>query len=137
METMMPHLKDIQGAVGKNLFMKDKKKGLWLLSCRHDCPVNLSNLAKKVGAPGGLRLADESILKEKLGVAQGCVTPFALFNDKNNDVKFLLDDDFVTGGHEMVLFHPLVNSATMGMTPEDLMKFLKETGHEPVMVNFD
>ncbi|XP_071792432.1 prolyl-tRNA synthetase associated domain-containing protein 1-like [Asterias amurensis] len=137
-ETMMPHLKDISGAVGKNLFMKDKKKkGLWLLTCRHDRPVNLATLAKTVGAPGGLRLADESILKDKLGVAQGCVTPYALFNDESNDVKFLLDSDFITGGHERVFFHPMVNSATTGMSPEDFLKFVKETGHEVVMVNFE
>ncbi|XP_038072247.1 putative prolyl-tRNA synthetase associated domain-containing protein 1 [Patiria miniata] len=136
MEAMMPYMKDISGAVGKNLFMKDKKKRLWLLSARHDRAVNLAKLAKTVGARG-LRLAEESILQEKLGVSQGCVTPLALLNDKSGDVTFLLDSDFTEGGHQRVFFHPMTNSETMGMAPEDFVTFLKETGHEPIMVNFD
>lgn len=36
----MPHLQDVSGVVAKNLFLKDKKKkGLWLVSVRHDRQV--------------------------------------------------------------------------------------------------
>ena len=45
---MMPHLKDVKGAVTKNLFLKDKKKKLWLLTAKHDSEVKLSDIAKKV-----------------------------------------------------------------------------------------
>lgn len=42
-EEMMPHLQDVKGAVTKNLFLKDKKKkGLWLVSARHDRQVSSS-----------------------------------------------------------------------------------------------
>ncbi|XP_022110326.1 prolyl-tRNA synthetase associated domain-containing protein 1-like isoform X2 [Acanthaster planci] len=136
-EAMMPHLQDISGVVGKNLFLKDKKKGLWLLTARHNRVVNLAKLAKTVGAPGGLRLADESVLQEKLGVTQGCVTPFALFNDRGKEVKFLLDRDLTDKGHPRVNFHPMTNVATLGMAPDDFLKFVRETGHEPILVNFD
>ena len=138
-EAMMTHLnmKNLNGVVVKNLFMKDKKKkGLWLITVPHDREVNLTDLGKKVNAPGGLRFADESILLEKLGVAQGCVTPLALFNDVNHDVKFVLDDDILEGGHNKVYSHPMRNSATTGITAEDFLKFLKATGHEPIRVVF-
>lgn len=37
----MPHLQEVSGAVTKNLFLKDKKKkGLWLVSARHDRQVS-------------------------------------------------------------------------------------------------
>lgn len=40
-EEMMPHLQSVNGAVTKNLFLKDKKKkGLWLVSARHDRQVS-------------------------------------------------------------------------------------------------
>lgn len=46
-EEMMPHLQDVSGVVTKNLFLKDKKKkGLWLVSVRHD---------RQVGSRPGLR----------------------------------------------------------------------------------
>ncbi len=134
----MPHVKHEEGLHCKNLFMKDKKKkGLWLYSAPHDLDINLAVLSKKVGAPGGLRFADESILFEKLGVKQGCVTAYALINDKNNDVKFLCDDAIVNGGHSKVFFHPMVNTASTGISPQDFLKFLEAVGHTPIMVKHD
>lgn len=101
-EEMMPHLQEVSGTVTKNLFLKDKKKkGLWLVSARHDrqvssrldrtgpawaaCPtnpmilsvalqVNLNDLAKKLGVgSGNMRFADEAAMLEKLKVGTGSV----------------------------------------------------------------
>lgn len=132
----MPHIQHLTGAFCKNLFVKDKKKRLYLLTALHDRPLQLNAVCKKVGASGGLRLADESILKEKLGVTQGSVTPFAIFNDKAGDVKFILDSDIVNGGHEKMFGHPMVNTASTAISPEDMMKFAREMGHEPVLLDF-
>ncbi|XP_048864435.1 prolyl-tRNA synthetase associated domain-containing protein 1 [Brienomyrus brachyistius] len=138
-EEMMPHVQHLKGAVTKNLFLKDKKKkGLWLVSTRHDRQLNLNDLAKKLGVgSGNLRFAEESVMLEKLKVAQGCATALALFCDQDKSVKCVLDSDLVTGGHERVYFHPMTNAATMGLTPEDLLKFLRETGHDPILQSFD
>lgn len=117
----MPHLQDLSGAVTKNLFLKDKKKkGLWLVSVRHDRPVNLNDLAKKLGlGSGNLRFAEEAAMLEKLKVGQGCATALALFCDKDQSVKVVLDSDLVNGGHERVYFHPMTNAGSMGLKPED------------------
>lgn len=47
-ETMMPYLEGMEGVVGKNLFLKDKKKNLFLLSAKHDAQVRLNEVAKQV-----------------------------------------------------------------------------------------
>lgn len=70
-------------------------------------------------------------------VGQGCATALALLFDKDRSVRLVLDRDLVEGGHEMVHFHPMTNTATMGLRPDDLLLFLKETGHEPVLESFD
>ncbi|KAL4640821.1 prolyl-tRNA synthetase associated domain-containing protein 1-like [Arapaima gigas] len=138
-EEMMPHVEHLSGVVTKNLFLKDKKKkGLWLVSTRHDRQVNLNDLAKKLGVgSGNLRFADESIMLEKLGVGQGCATALALFCDKEKSITFVLDNDLVNGGHERVYFHPMTNAATMGLKPEDFLKFVEVTGHEPILQSFE
>ncbi|XP_061767532.1 prolyl-tRNA synthetase associated domain-containing protein 1-like [Nerophis ophidion] len=138
-EEMMPHLQDVDGVVTKNLFLKDKKKkSLWLVSARHDRQVNLNDLAKKLGVgSGNLRFADEAIMLDKLKVGQGCATALALLFDKDQSVRLVLDQDLLEGGHHMVFFHPMTNSATMGLRPQDLLRFLKETGHDPVLENFE
>ena len=140
MEEMRPHIEPLgleKSGLAKNLFLKDKKKKLWLLSCLETREVKLNDIAKKVGAPGGLRFADESILTEKLGVGNGCVTPLALFNDKAGAVRFIVDTAFLDDTYEQLCFHPMVNSATVGIKPADFKKFLTATGHEPIVLNFD
>uniref|UniRef100_A0A9L0K4L4 PrdX deacylase domain-containing protein 1 n=1 Tax=Equus asinus TaxID=9793 RepID=A0A9L0K4L4_EQUAS len=137
-EEMMPHIQHLKGAHSKNLFLKDKKKkGYWLVTVLHDRQINLNDLAKQLGVgSGNLRFADETAMLEKLKVGQGCATPLALFCD-DGDVKFVLDSAFLEGGHEKVYFHPMTNAATMGLSPEDFLTFVKKTGHDPVILNFD
>ncbi|XP_004710271.1 prolyl-tRNA synthetase associated domain-containing protein 1 isoform X1 [Echinops telfairi] len=137
-EEMMPHIQHLKGAHSKNLFLKDKKKkGYWLVTVLHDRQVNLNDLAKELGVgSGNLRFADEAAMLEKLKVGQGCATPLALFCD-SGEVKFVLDSAFLEGGHKKVFFHPMTNSATMGLSPEDLLTFVKETGHDPIVIDFD
>ncbi|XP_039258994.2 prolyl-tRNA synthetase associated domain-containing protein 1-like [Styela clava] len=132
-EAMMPHLQDCKGLIVKNLFLKGKKKkDLWLITVGHDKEINLTQLGKDLSVPGGFRFADEAILEEKLGVKQGCVTPLALMNDKNHDVKLVLDKDIQhLSESELIYSHPIVNSATMGMSYPDFSKFLEHTGHKP------
>ncbi|KAK2508043.1 LOW QUALITY PROTEIN: hypothetical protein MC885_016841 [Smutsia gigantea] len=134
-EEMMPNIQHLKGAHSKNLFLKDKReKGYWLF---FDRQINLNDLAKQLGiGSGNLRFADETAMLEKLKVGQGCATPLALFCD-DGDVKFVLDSAFLEGGHEKVYFHPMPNAAIMGLSPEDFLTFVKKTGHDPIILNFD
>merc|ERR1712107_840049 len=97
-EAMMPYLTNVKGAVCKNLFLKDKKKNLYLLSAVHDKEIKLNDVAKAIGAKE-LRFADENVLLEKLGVTQGCVTAYALINDADKSVKFIVDKNIVNGSY--------------------------------------
>ncbi|XP_071963249.1 prolyl-tRNA synthetase associated domain-containing protein 1-like [Antedon mediterranea] len=138
-DEMMPYLEklNLEGAVSKNFFVRDKKKrNHWLITAHHYQSVNLNTLGKKLGASGGIRFADESVLKEKVGVGQGCVTPLAVLNDKKGEVKLVVEADFLKEGkHKHLHFHPMVNSATLAITPSDFVKFVKATGHEPIVVD--
>merc|ERR1712200_191928 len=131
-DAMMPYLTNIYGAIGKNLFLKDKKtKGLYLLSACHDRDIKLNDVAKAVVFQQ-LRFADEEIMFEKLGVKRGCVTPFALINDKNNEVTLLVDKKLVEGTVATVSFHPMVNTSTTTISSKDFNKFLYLTRHKVV-----
>ncbi|XP_053793560.1 prolyl-tRNA synthetase associated domain-containing protein 1-like [Vidua chalybeata] len=137
-EEMMPHVQHMQGGHSKNLFLKDKKKkGFWLVTVLHNRQINLNELGKKLGVgSGNLRFADENAMLEKLKVGQGCAMPLALFCDQG-DVRLVLDAALLQRGHEKVYFHPMTNSATMGLSPDDFLKFVRSTGHNPIIVHFD
>ncbi|KAK3093114.1 hypothetical protein FSP39_011283 [Pinctada imbricata] len=92
-EQALPHVSSLEGMFAKNLFLRDKKKKLYLFCAPHNADVKLNDLSKLVGAPGGFRFADESVLYEKLGLRQGSVTIFGLINDRSNDVKLIIDEN--------------------------------------------
>lgn len=112
----------VPGTHCKNLFLKDDKKQFWLFVARHDAVIALKKVGKTIGAPG-LRFAQPDLLEQHLGVQPGSVTPLALINDFEHAVHVILDDSLLAA--DLVGFHPLRNSATIVMSPQDLLRFLK------------
>src|SRR5215472_4366524 len=70
----------LPGGHTKNLFLKDKKDGFWLVVLRENLRVDLSALARQIGAPR-FSFGSAERLEANLGVPAGAVTPFALIND--------------------------------------------------------
>ncbi|XP_046544307.1 LOW QUALITY PROTEIN: prolyl-tRNA synthetase associated domain-containing protein 1-like [Haliotis rubra] len=134
-EQAIPHVSHLEGMFAKNLFLRDKKKKLYLFCAAHDADIKLNDLAKAVKAPGGLRFADESILSDKLGLQQGSVTIFGLINDKVKDVQLLMDSRFIGDTYTRLYFHPMTNAASTGISPSDLSKFLEAVDHKPTLVD--
>lgn len=129
--------KELRGKVPghhtKNLFLKDKKGRLFLVSAKFDARIDLKRLHETLGASGRLSFGSAELLLEKLGVTPGSVTAFAVVNDREGAVTMVLDANLTTG--EEVNFHPLVNTATLRIGRDDLVAFLRETGHEPLIVD--
>jgi Ala-tRNA(Pro) deacylase len=124
----------LPGGQSKNLFLKDKKGALFLLSALGDTAIDLDAVSKLIGA-GRFSFGSPERLMENLGVTRGSVTVFALINDPDRKVTVLLDEGFFT--HDPVNFHPLRNDATTAISPADLMKFLRSLGREPIRLAFD
>ncbi len=126
----------IDGAHSKNLFLKDKKGRIFLVTALHDTEIDLKNLHKKLGAQGRLSFGKPELLLEVLGVTPGSVTPFALINDRAAQrVTFILDQAMTT--HDALNFHPLSNDATTTIARDDLLRFIKACGHETTFLSFD
>jgi Ala-tRNA(Pro) deacylase len=122
----------IAGGHTKNLFLKDKKGRLFLVSAPEDATVDLKRLHEKIGASGRLSFASADALREHLGLEPGSVTPFGVFNDAGRRVTVVLDAALLA--HARLNFHPLVNTRTTTVGRDGLLAFLRETGHEPLIV---
>ncbi len=120
---------EIPGAHTKNLFLKDKKGVLWLITALEDTPVDLKTLHKQLGS-GRLSFGKPELMREVLGVEPGSVTPFVLINESAREVNFVLDAALLA--YETLNFHPLVNTATTSIAREDFLKFVVACGHEPL-----
>ena len=123
----------IPGDHCKSLFLKTKKGEYFLAIVHEDRRVNLSNLAKYLDVKR-LSFARPERLEEILGVTPGSVTPFALMNDAQCQVKPLIDHDLLNP--DQINFHPLKNDATTTIKPNDLLKFIEDCGHSPAIIDF-
>jgi Ala-tRNA(Pro) deacylase len=122
----------VPGAHTKNLFVKDKKGRYFLISAKHDTAIDLKRTHEAIGASGRLSFGSAEQLRALLGVEPGSVTAFAVVNDTEGRVTMILDANLME--HERVNFHPLVNSMTTGVSREDLVTFLRATGHDPLIL---
>jgi len=123
----------------KNLFFRDKKHGLFLVTTRTDSEMNTKALGKALELKGkvNLRLADEALLEEKLGVKKGCVGPLCIMNGGEGEITLVLDQRlFEEGVVEKVHSHPLRNDVSTALVPGDLKKFLEGVGVVPVVIPF-
>lgn len=122
------------GGHTKNLFLKDKKSRLYLLSALAETKIDLNAVSKLVGA-GRFSFGSANLLMRHLGVTPGSVTLFALINDRERLVTLVLDEALFA--HDPVNFHPLSNDATTAISPADLLKFVRALGREPIRLGFD
>jgi len=119
----------LAGGHTKNLFLKDKKGALFLVTALQDAAIELKSLHRRLGASGRFSLGPADLLRETLGVEPGAVTPFGAINDRAGRVTVVLDRALMA--HAVINAHPLVNTMTTSIARDDLVKFLQSTGHPP------
>lgn len=124
---------EMPGAHTKNLFLKDKKGRLWLISARQDTVIDLKGAPRLIGSDR-LSFGNETLMWETLGVRPGSVTALALINDVDRRVTFVLDRRLWEAA--VVNFHPLTNTATTGMEQSAFRAFMTAIGREPLVVDF-
>lgn len=123
---------DLPGLHIKNLFVRDRRETMFLVVAQEDRRVDLKALAERLGA-GKLSFGSAERLMKYLGVLPGAVTPLAAINDREAAVTVCLDRTLLAGGP--VNCHPLVNTMTTALAADDLLRFLRATGHEPLLID--
>lgn len=123
----------IPGPHTKNLFLKDKKGNIVLISARQDTQIPLKTLHLALGTDR-FSFGSEALLFETLGVRPGSVTAYALVNDTKRRVRFILDARLAKA--ELLNFHPLSNDATTALSQQDFQAFLTHLGICPEVIDF-
>ena len=114
------HIKNmIEGVGGKTLFLKDKNN-YYLYLLDDERQANLKFLSKSLNI-GRLSFGNEDELYDKLKLKKGSVTPWGIIND--NSSVILIIDKTLKG--KKILTHPNINTATVSIRYDDLIKFIK------------
>jgi Ala-tRNA(Pro) deacylase len=119
----------IAGGHTKNLFLKDKSGAHYLVVACEDAVIDLKGLHRRLGAKGRFSFASAEALHDLLGVKPGSVSPFAALNDVSGQVMVVLDKAMLS--HDILNYHPLVNTMTTSISQAGLMMFLNACGHQP------
>ena len=129
------HLRgELEGAHIKNLFLRDKKKNIWLVTVLEERDVDLKQLRGALGAKGNLSFGSPELLMECLGVIPGSVTPLGVVNDRDGRVSVVLDKGILD--HDLANVHPLRNDRTTQIASRDLLKLLEAENHPPAVLDF-
>lgn len=123
----------LPGGHTKNLFLKDAKGQLWLISALAETVIDLKRAPGLIGS-ARLSFGSAPLMEEVLGVTPGSVTAFALINDGGRRVRLVMDAALLAT--DPVNFHPLSNDATTAISSVDLLSFLSAIGVEPQIVDF-
>lgn len=118
----------IPGGHTKNLFLKDAKSALFLIVAHHRTRVDLKRLPPVIGS-ARLSFGPADLLQEVMGVKPGSVTAFAVMNDAGQQVRVVLDRNLMES--DTINLHPMENSATTSIARDDLLRFIRATGHTP------
>ena len=82
---------DLAGAHIKNLFLRDKKRRMWLVTVLEDREMDLKALRHRIGAQGNLSFGNAELLMQHLGVIPGAVAPLAVISDRDGSVTMVLE----------------------------------------------
>jgi Ala-tRNA(Pro) deacylase len=126
---------DLAGAHIKNLFLRDKKRRMWLVTVLENREMDLKALRHRIGAQGNLSFGNAELLMQHLGIVPGAVTPFSVINDREGGVTMVLDKALTE--IDPVNAHPLRNDRTTAIAPGDLVRFLEAENHAPLILDFD
>ena len=79
-----------------------------------------------------MSLGSPDRLARYLRLTPGSVTLLGLINDPDHQVELLVDAEVWTEAAWRC--HPLVNTATLVLSRENVERFIRLTGHEPTIV---
>src|SRR5512133_83369 len=125
-DAALEHWRDYNSGRCKNIFFRNHKGDRhYLVVLEHLRKLDIHDLEKRL-KQGKLSFASDRRLKERLGLEPGSVSPFGLMNDREKNVHLFIDEKLKE--YERLAFHPNVNTATLVIRQEYLIKFLNSIG---------
>lgn len=111
----------------KNLFFRNHKGNrhyLVIMDAQHQ--MDIHDIEHRLHQ-GKLSFASEERMMKYLGVRPGSVSLFTLINDTNHEVVLFVDKQLLEA--EKVSFHPNLNTASLVISRQSMLKFIENVGN--------
>ena len=119
----------LQTTVCKNLFLcNTQKTKFYLLMIPGDKKFKTKDISVQINSPR-LSFGAPEYMEKFLDITPGSVSVLGLMNDKENNVRLLIDEDVVGG--EYIGCHPCVNTSSLKLKTKDLIEvIIPAMGHD-------
>lgn len=109
----------------KSLLIRNKKATNFYMVVLEDDKKLETNKIREIFDDSKMSFFEEKLMMEKIWLKPGSVSPFALINNTDKDIKVVFDK---TLKWILIWFHPLQNDNTVVLKMEDVEKFLEHLG---------
>jgi len=118
----------------KNLFLCNQQKtSFYMLLMPADKPFKTKEITKQINS-ARLSFAGPEFMLKYLDIEPGAVSLMGLMNDKDNNVRLLVDEDLLK--EEYLGCHPCVNTASIRIRTADAFgKYLEAVRHNMTSVH--
>lgn len=120
---------DIPGFRVKSLLLRNKKATNFYMIVLPDSKQLDTNIIRSIFDDSKMSFASEERMMEKIWLKPGSVSPFALINNTDKDIRVVFDSILKD---ELVGFHPLQNDNTVVLNMISVEHFLENIGSEYV-----
>lgn len=118
---------DVPGYRVKSLLLRNKKATQFYMIVIPDNKKLDTNIIRALFEESKLSFASEERMMEKIWLKPWSVSPFALINNTERDIKVVFDAILKD---ERIGFHPLQNDNTVVLNMIDVQHFLENIGNE-------
>ncbi len=112
---------EIDGIGCKNLFLKDNNKVYYIYVLLESKRADFDYLSHVLEVEK-IKFASEKELYNKTKLTRGSVTPLGIINNEEKDIILLLDKELQS---KRVLMHPNINTKTLAINFDDLIKIIE------------
>lgn len=117
----------------KNLFLCNRQQTeFYLLMMPGDKPFKTKDLSPLLGC-ARLSFADAAHMEALLHTVPGSVSALELMFDTENRVQLVIDRDLLRD--EYISGHPGISTSTLRLRREDMLRFVRGVGHEPICID--
>jgi len=113
----------------KSLLLRNKKATNFYMVVLPDNKQLDTNIIRGIFDDSKMSFASPERMMEKIGLKPGSVSPFALINNEDKDIRVVFDSVLQT---ELIGFHPLQNDNTVVLQMKSVEHFLENIGIEYV-----
>lgn len=123
----------IEGVRTKSMFLTNKKKTAFYLLIMDGAKRLDIDLFKEIVGANKVKMASPDTLLTKMNLTPGCVSIFGLMNNLDKDIQVYFDQDMLSEAR--MSFHPNVNTKTIFVATDDVIRFVEEEGFTVNMIN--